>query len=269
MGDFSYGVTANITTVNNKVLSMFNHDRILIGNLMIQEGYSMNYIYGYKVGGIFQSDAEAQAYTAKILDLDATGNKKNAGDMWFQNLHGNADANNKFYNPVPDTTVNGYDQTYLGKTIPSFYYGFAVNLGYKGFDLSANFVGVGDVRKYDYALANLSMMDGEANQVTDVLNRWTPTNHSTTIPRASEGDPGGNNRFSSRFVENAGYLRFANLQIGYTLPLSREQMRIADRIRIWIGGSNLFCLTPWKGLDPENDNNPVARTYMFGIDATF
>ena len=268
-GDFTYGIIANMTTVNNKVLSMFNHDRILNGNLMIQEGNSMNYIYGYKVGGIFQSDEEAQAYAAKTLDIDATGNTKKAGDMWFQNPHGNADLNNKFYNPVPDTTVNGYDQTYLGKTIPSLYYGISVNLGYKSFDLSANFVGVGGVQKYDYALANLSMMDGEANQVTNVLNRWTATKHSTTIPRAAEGDPGGNNRYSNRFVENAGYFRFANLQIGYTVPVSREKMKVADRIRIWVGGSNLFCLTPWKGLDPENDDNPVPRTYMLGIDASF
>ena len=189
--------------------------------------------------------------------------------MWFQNLYGNADADNKYYNPVPDTTVNEYDQTYLGKTIPSYYYGIAINLGYKGFDLSANFTGVGDVQKYDYMRQQLTQMSGEINQSTDVLNRWTPSNPSTTFPRAAEGDPGGNNRFSDRFVENAGYFRFANLQIGYTLPFSREQVKFAENIRFWIGGSNLFCITPWKGLDPENEDNPVPRSYLFGIEATF
>jgi TonB-dependent starch-binding outer membrane protein SusC len=268
-GDFTYGINANLTTVNNKVLSMFNHDRIGGNAGMIQEGYSMNYLWGYKVGGIFQTDAEAQAYTSKIRDIDATGNTKKAGDMWFQNLHGNADATNKYFNPVPDTTVNDYDQTYLGKTIPSYYYGFTFNLGYKGFDLSANFIGVGDVQKYNYNLQSLTQMDGEVNQSTDVLKRWTTTNPSTTMPRAAEGDPSGNNRFSSRFVQNAGYLRFANLQVGYTLPLTGDKMKFAERVRIWVGGSNLFCLTPWKGLDPENEDNPIPRTYMFGIDATF
>jgi len=269
IGDFTYGINANITTVNNKVISMFNHDRIGGNGGMVEEGYSMNYLWGYKVGGIFQTDAEALAYTQKIRDLGSTGNTKKAGDMWFQNIHGNADANNKYFNPVPDTTVNEYDQTYLGKTIPSYYYGVSFNFGYKGIDLSANFTGVGDVQKYNYNLQALTQMDGEINQSTDVLNRWTPTNPSTSMPRAAEGDPGGNNRFSSRFVENAGYLRFTNLQIGYTLPLSRETMKFADRIRIWVGGSNLFCLTPWKGLDPESEDNPVPRTYIFGIDATF
>jgi len=149
------------------------------------------------------------------------------------------------------TTVNEYDQTYLGKTIPSYYYGIAINLGYKGFDLSANFTGVGDVQKYDYMRQQLTQMSGEINQSTDVLSRWTTSNPSTTFPRAAEGDPGANNRFSDRFVENAGYFRLSNLQIGYTLPFSRDKVKFAENIRLWIGGSNLFCITPWKGLDPE------------------
>jgi TonB-linked SusC/RagA family outer membrane protein len=268
-GDFTYNINANITTVKNKVISMFNHDRIGGNGGMIQEGYSMNYLWGYKVGGIFQSDAEALAYTTKIRDANATANTKKAGDMWFQNLYGPADANNKYFNPVPDTTVNESDQTYLGKTIPSYYYGIAINLGYKGFDLSANFTGVGDVQQYNYMRQQLTQMNGEINQSVDVLNRWTTTKPSTTIPRAAEGDPGANNRFSDRFVENAGYFRFANLQVGYSLPFSSERMKFAQKIRIWAGGSNLFCITPWKGLDPENENNPVPRSYLFGIEGTF
>jgi TonB-linked SusC/RagA family outer membrane protein len=268
-GDFYYNVNANVTTLKNRVLSMFNHDRIGGNFGMIEEGYSMNYLYGYKVGGIFQSDAEATAYTDKITDIYATGNTKKAGDMWFQDIHGNADAINKYFNPVPDSTVNDYDQTYLGKTIPGYFYGFSINIGYKGFDLSANFTGVGDVQKYNSWLQQNTQMDGEIGQITDVLNRWTPSNPSTSFPRAAEGDPGGNNRFSDRFVENAGYFRFSSLQIGYTVPLSKANIQFAQKLRIWVGGSNLFCITPWKGLDPENEENPVPRSYMFGIEASF
>jgi len=268
-GDFSYGVNANITTVNNKVLSMFNHDRIGGNYGMVEEGYPMNYLWGYKVGGIFQSDADATAYTDVFTDIYATGNTKKGGDIWFQDFNGNADANNKYFKPGADSTVNDADQTYLGKTIPGFYYGFSLNLGYKHFDLSANFVGVGDVQKYNYIRQQNTQMDGEIGQSVDVLDRWTTAHPSTSMPRAAQGDPGGNNRFSSRFVENAGYLRFANLQIGYTLPFTRDQMKFAERFRIWAGGSNLFCLTPWKGLDPENEENPIPRTFLFGIEASF
>lgn len=268
-GDFFYNLNANLTTVKNKVINMFNHDRIGGNYGMIEEGYSMNYLWGYKVGGIFQSDAEASEYSSQIRDIYATGNVKKAGDMWFQNLHGNADADNKYFNPIPDTTVNDYDQTYLGKTIPGFFYGFSVNLGYRNLDLSASFTGVGDVQKYNSQLQQNTQMDGEINQITDVLNRWTPTNPSTTFPRAAAGDPGGNNRFSSRFVENAGFLRFANLQLGYSLPLKSLSLDFAQRLRLWVGGSNLFCVTQWKGLDPENEAFPIPRSFLFGVDATF
>jgi hypothetical protein len=248
---------------------MFNHDRIGGNYGMVEEGYSMNYLWGYKVGGIFRSDEEASQYALATNDIYATGNVKKGGDMWFQNLHGNADTEHKYFNPVPDSTVNDYDQTYLGKTIPGFYYGFSFNLGFKGFDLSANFTGVGDVQKYNNMLQQLTQMDGEINQSTDVLKRWTPTNTSASIPRAAQGDPGGNNRFSSRFVENAGYFRLAFLQLGYSLPLSDLKVNFAQRLRFWVGGSNVFCITPWKGLDPENEANPIPRSFLFGVDATF
>lgn len=268
-GDFYYNLNANLTTVKNKVIKMFNHDRIGGNYGMIEEGYSMNYLWGYKVGGIFQSDAEAAEYAGKIRDIYATGNVKKGGDMWFQNLHGNADADNKYFNPVPDTTVNDYDQTYLGKTIPGFFYGLSVNLGYKNIDLSASFIGVGDVQKFNSMHQSLTQMDGEINQSTEVLKRWTLSHPSTSFPRAAEGDPGGNNRFSARFVENAGYFRLANVQLGYSLPLSRLKINFAQRMRFWIGSSNLFCITPWKGLDPENEANPIPRSLLFGVDATF
>jgi len=268
-GDFSYGINANLTTIKNKVISLFNHDRLGGNYGMIEEGYSMNYLWGYKVGGIFQTDAEATAYTDVITDINATGNVKKAGDMWFQNLHGNADRDHKYFNPVPDSTMNEYDQTYLGKTIPGFFYGFAFDMSYKGLDFSANFTGIADVQKYNSQLQQNTQMSGEIGQTIDVFKRWTPANHSTTFPRAAEGDPGGNNMFSDRFVENAGYLKLANIQLGYTLPFTREQMQYAERIRFWVGGSNLFYITKWKGLDPESEENPIPRSFMVGINATF
>jgi hypothetical protein len=248
---------------------MFNHDRIGGNYGMVEEGYPMNYLWGYKSGGIFQSDADATAYTDEVTDIYATANTKKGGDVWFQDIHGNPDENNKYFKPGADSTVNDADQTYLGKTIPGFYYGFSLTLGYKGIDLAANFVGVGDVQKYNNVRQQNTQMSGEVGQSVDVLNRWTAEKPSTFMPRAAEGDPGGNNRFSDRFVEDAGFLRFANLQIGYTLPFKREQIKFADKFRIWVGGSNLFCLTSWKGIDPENEDNPIPRTFLFGIDASF
>jgi hypothetical protein len=105
---------------------------------------------------------------------------------------------------------------------------------------------------------------------TDVLDRWTPTNKSTKMPRAAATDPGANTRFSDRWVENASYLRFAYLELGYTIPKKFfDMIKVAQGLRIYVGGSNLFTITKWTGLDPENEYYPIPRVLNFGLKATF
>ena len=174
------------------------------------------------------------------------------------------------YNPAPDSVVNYNDRTYLGKTIPGYYYGLSLGANFKGFDISIFFQGVGDVQKYNYVRSGMESMSGPANQWATTLDRWTPANPSTTMPRAVYSDPYAATRFSSRFVENAGYLRLKNLQIGYTIPkpfLSR--LIFVQNLRLYIGGINLFTVTKYTGLDPENDLIPPTRQFVFGISASF
>jgi len=134
-------------------------------------------------------------------------------------------------------------------------------------------------------------MNSTSNQSTLVLDRWTGQGTSTTIPRATIADPNGNNRFSDRFVEDASYFRFQNLQIGYTINQNSLQ-DFADgfvqNIRFYIAASNLFTLTNYTGLDPEvtrgfsfqkgemplstgqdDGATPTPRVFQFGVRATF
>jgi TonB-dependent starch-binding outer membrane protein SusC len=103
------------------------------------------------------------------------------------------------------------------------------------------------------------------------LNRWTPENPGATMPRAVRADPAGNNRYSDRFVENAGFMRLRNFQLGYSLPPALlARMGFVERFRIYLGGSNLFTLTPWTGLDPEEVGGiPPTRSFLLGVNATF
>jgi hypothetical protein len=190
--------------------------------------------------------------------------------MWFRDVNGNPAAG-EILNPVPDALVNNNDRTYLGKSIAGYYYGFNVSLGYKGFDLSIFFQGVGDIQKYNYARAGGEGMSSFGNnQWTSTLDRWTTENPSTTMPRAVRNDPNSNNRFSSRFVEDADFLRLKNLQIGYTIPSSfLVKTGAIDHVRIYMSATNLLTLTKWEGIDPENDFNPPTRQIMFGLNASF
>jgi hypothetical protein len=159
--------------------------------------------------------------------------------------------------------VDANDRTFLGSPFPGFYYGMNINTEYKGFDFSINFRGVGDKQIYNSARIGLENLSGGNNFSTQVLNRWTGegTATSSSNPRLTLNDPNGNNRYSDRWVENAGYLRIQNVQIGYSLSpelLNSWTNNMVSNLRIYLGAQNLATFTKYSGYDPE-----VGRTQSF------
>jgi hypothetical protein len=88
------------------------------------------------------------------------------------------------------------------------------------------------------------------------------------MPRAIESDPNQNDRFSDRWVEDAGFLRLKNLQIGYSLsPDLVARSKAFKTARLYVGATNLFTITKYKGLDPEVITfNDVSRQVGAGTD---
>ena len=272
-GQFNYKINGNISFVHNEVLSL-KDDVPFGGNWgRVEEGKPLFFYRGYKTDGILQTDQEVQDYLNSVTDVNITPSQLAPGDYRFQDLRGNPDEEHRFYSPNPDGTINTYDQVYIGKTIPGYTYGLNIVLEYKGFDVSMLFNGVGDVQRYNSIRAGLEAMSSQgANQSTTVLDRWTPSHPSTTMPRAVFGDPSQNNRFSDRFIESAAYFRLNNLQFGYSLPdRVWKSLGFGKNLRIWAGISNLFTLTSWTGLDPSVPDGaiPTPRISSFGIDARF
>lgn len=268
IGDLKYSFGGNFSTVKNTVEKTSGH--IPIGS--IEEGYSMNYIKGYKVGGIFQSQAEVDAWKAKYTDDSYQEAKIAPGDYYFQDQRSAPTKPNTFYKDSLDNKINSYDQVYLGKTIPGFYYGMNLNLEYKNIDFSAQFAGVGDVQRINNVkMALYNVGSTNANESADVLNAWTLDNHSTTLPRAINGDPAQNYRFSDRFVESGAYLRLTNVQLGFSLPKQVYDFmhNSVSNCRIYAGASNLFTITNYSGYDPENDNYPTPKTVFVGLNVRF
>ena len=268
IGELKYSLAANLSTVKNVVEKTSGH--IPIGS--IEEGYSMNYIKGYKVGGIFQTQAEVDAWKAKHTDASYQTEKVAPGDYYFQDKRSAPSKPNTFYKDSLDNKIDPYDQVYLGKTIPGYFYGFNLSLEYKNIDFSAQFTGVGDVQKINNVKMSLyNVGTTNANESVDVLNAWTPQNHSTSLPRAINGDPAANYRFSDRFVESGAYCRLSYLQLGYTLPTQVYNFmhNTVSNCRIYVGASNLFTITKYTGYDPENDNYPSPRTVFMGLNVRF
>jgi len=268
IGELKFSIGANLSTVKNTVEKTSGH--IPLGS--IEEGYSMNYIKGYKAGGIFQTQAEVDTWNAKYEDDSYTTAKVAPGDYYFLDQRSAPTAPNTFYKDSLDNKINNYDQVYLGKTIPGFYYGLNLSIEYKNLDFSAQFTGVGDVQRVNnvkWSLYNVGTTN--ANQSVDVLNAWTSQNKSTKLPRAINGDPAQNYRFSDRFVESGAYCRLTNLQLGYTLPnqVYSFMRNSVSNCRIYAGASNLFTLTNYSGYDPENDIYPTPVTVFMGLNVRF
>ncbi|PWT96441.1 MAG: hypothetical protein C5B52_15810 [Bacteroidetes bacterium] len=278
LGPVNFSASANLTTVDNKVLELYNGTPLGGEGGRIEEGYSMFYLWGYKVGGIFQNQAEIDAWRAKYADLllgqvkgdPSKGYIYKPGDMYFTDVHGNPKLPGELYSTTPDSLINSSDRTFLGKTIPGFYYGFNFDANWKNFDLSVFFQGIGDVKKYNGLRSGMESMSGLANQWSTVLDRWTPKNPSNTIPRAIYNDPTQATRTSSRFVESAAYMRLKNIQLSYSFPKSfLNNARFIQGIKLYVSAVNLFTITKWTGIDPENDLVPPTRQYLFGINASF
>lgn len=269
IGKVLLSIGGNFTTNDNKVLTTYKH--IPTGGGTIEEGYPIFYHKAYKVGGIFQTDQEAQEWMATHDDANYQKSKVGAGDFYFQDLRGAPKEEGTFYSEGPDGKIDSYDMVYVGKSIPGFFYGVNLNAAYRDFDISANFSGVGDVMKYNAIKAG-TFMPTEGDNVTDIVYKaWTENNKQNKYPRLVFGDPAQNLRYSDFFFESGAYFRFQNLQIGYTLPISfynslKNQIR---NVRIYAGATNIFTITKYTGLDPDNDAYPTPKTFYVGFTMKF
>jgi len=264
-GAFTWSLDANFSIVKNELLSLGIGNSIFgpafEGNPVTytEEGQPIAYFYGWVVDGIFQEgeDTSSQA-------------NAEAGDIRFKDIAGPPDEDG---NPTgPDGIIDANDRTNIGHFLPDFTYGLSYNAGWNNFDLSLFLQGVSGNEIINTNLYDLEGMPRLFNAGTRVLDRWTPTNTDTDVPRAVTGDPNGNARLSSRFVEDGSYMRIKNLTIGYTLPqtaLSGFAKGAIKNLRVYFSANNLLTVTNYSGYDPEigsNSANAEETTLRSGVD---
>jgi len=270
IGDLGISANFNLTTVDNKVTKVYENIPQGGDQNRIEVGYPVNFLNGYKVDGIFQTQEEVDAWLEGTSD-PGNDNQKAPGDMYFQDLYSPPadDADPEDFRTLgPDSVVNVFDKVYLGKTIPGYFYGLNLGFNYKGFDLSLTFRGLGDVQQVNgIRRSGEQMSTGGVNYLATVRERWTSGNPSTTMPRAISSDPSGNNRFSDRWVEDAGFLRLQNAQLGYKFSGNLIEQASISNLRLFASMSNVFVMSPYSGLDPENDTTPL--TFVLGLNLGF
>ena len=253
-GDFQWSANLNLGTFKNEVKSLGAASYI---SGFTFEGEDLNrcqvgqpafYFYGWKFDGIFQTDADAKAYmggTEKAL------NSATAGDFRIVDTNG-------------DGKITPTDRTNIGNPFPKMTLGLDLNASYKGFDLNLFISGVYGNKLYNTNLFDLVSMDRLFNADVKVLDRWTPTNPSNTIPRA--GLVASNAQASSRFVEDGAYTKLKNITLGYTLPKNLLKNTFT-KLRIYVSAQNMICITKYSGLDPEVGRYTASGTSLGQIGA--
>jgi TonB-linked SusC/RagA family outer membrane protein len=272
VGQFKLNLSGNISYNNNKVTSLAQLPYINTGDWQgatysqIQRtavGQPFDSFYGYKVTGIFQSQAQVNAYKDKNGNLIQPNAKP--GDYIYADPTG--------VGPIGST-----DRQFLGSIVPPWNYGFNFGVNYKQWDLAVFGQGVwGNKLLQEYRRLDIS----SANYPISALNAWTPTNTNTNVPRLTNSDPNGDYHIiSSGLLQSGAYFRIKSLQLGYTLPKDLMSKLDMSRVHVYVSGDNLFTITKYNGYDPEvwggasNTGGvdqgvyPTARTLRVGVDVT-
>ncbi|MBU0694939.1 MAG: TonB-dependent receptor [Bacteroidetes bacterium] len=261
--NLTWNLGANISIVKNKITKLEGAPFGAGFASWVQEGESVGSFRGYRVVGIFQSDAEVAAAPKQ-------SNATRAGDIQFADLNG-------------DGVITSADQEIIGQGLPKYYGGITTTLNYKGFDFSAFAQYIGGNSIYNNTRAFAEGMNSIFGQYATILNRWTPTNTNTNLPRAVFGDPNTNRRTSTRFLEDGSYLRMKNISLGYSFNKALVSKLKVRSLRLYVASQNLFTITKYSGFDPEvstfSDTNlapgtdfltfPQGKTYTFGINLGF
>lgn len=251
-GDFTWSANLNFSTAKTEMLNKgtegIDQQSTFEGSIVngLEAGAPIFAFYGYQTDGIYQNQAEVEA----VLGTEQTAIQP--GDIRFVDQNG-------------DGEINNDDLVQLGQPNPEFTYGFNLDANYKNWDFNLFINGAAGHEIYNTNIYDLEGMPRTFNAGVAVLDRWTPTNPSNSIPRAFDGNNGINTASSDRYIESGDFTRLKNVTLGYTLGDNSILSEYFSRLRIYISGQNLLTFTDYSGLDPEV-GNATTNNSEFGVD---
>lgn len=267
-GEFKWNTQMNWSRNRNKVLEIPGYTPSTQGTLSghlkvngswLEPGLPVGVWNLLKYDGVFQDQAQLEAGPR------SSANDK-LGDARFVDKNGDGKIN------YTD------DRMIVGDPNPDFIYGWTNNFSFKGFDFSVYLQGSygNDIINIQRAETNISGPWG--NQRREILNRWTPTNTNTSVPRARVTvDP--LLLQSDWLIEDGSYMRVKTMTLGYTFG----NVRFMNSLRLYVTGQNLFTITNYSGFDPEVNSQgnsnlqlgvdynayPSAKAVLFGVNISF
>lgn len=279
--DLNYDVNLTVSRYKNEIVKLTGEDdEFLEGGgyreqvyTRSQSGTAFPEFYGYIADGIFQTQAEADAWPTAFGE-NGTYNKP--GHYKYRDING-------------DGVINADDRTYIGSPHPKFTAGLNFSLEYKGFDLNGQLFASYGNKMVNYVKRFIDFNQFNGGKSHDRLYKswgspYLSDNSKAKLPIAEINDTQSQVP-STAFIEDASYLRLRNLQVGYNLGKLINTPSLKT-LRVYVQMTNLFTITGYSGLDPEvnitntekdNARNmgmdsgawPTARQFMFGVNVGF
>lgn len=262
IGQLALSIAPNFYTVNNEVLDIGPLDFISGTGARTEVGQPIGQHYGWVYDGIFQSQEE--------IDGAPFQNANTApGDAKFLDLNG-------------DEMITEADRQFLGSGMPTYYYGLNITAEFKNFDFTIFGQGSGGNLINSNLYRGLMPTSGYTNWHEDILNRWTPTNTNTDVPRVVWNDPNNNGRDSDRpgWLQSGDYFRINTISLGYSLPQSLLSKLSMQSARIYVTMQNVVVFSSYEGYNPDFQAGilnpgfdfgtfPRPRTSMIGLQIKF
>jgi TonB-linked SusC/RagA family outer membrane protein len=268
---FSWRSTLNLAANRNKVLSLGvaheigGPDKGIGGQVgssnvvVVRVGEPLGSFQGLRTNGIYQ-EGDPCPLTVLRATLDCV-----PGEYRYVDTNG-------------DGQISSADRVILGNAQPDLYGGFTNDFNYGPLNLNVFFQGSLGNEVLNGPAINIRNVNTFSNQTTDALNRWTPQNTNTDVPRANANRP---RDIYDIHVEDGSYLRLQSVTLGYQLPAGL--IPSTSNARVYLTGQNLHVWTSYSGFDPEANSfggdarsrgidlgaYPRARSWNLGISLSF
>lgn len=261
VGDLTYSVSANFSDFVSKMGDLGGTQ--FLGDQVKFKDSEFNEWYGYLSDGLMLTEED--------LNGPKLNNNVQLGDIKYKDVSGP--------DGVPDGIISPeYDRVLLGGSLPRFQYGGTLNLGYKGFDFSAAFQGIGR-RNARLSTAMVQPLQANWGNTPAIIDGhyWTEKNTEAQnaqafYPRLTYANNAVNYTMSDYWMFNGRYFRLKNLTVGYTLPVAWTEKVTIKQARIYVAANDLFCISKYpKGWDPEMGSSayPITTSLLFGLSVKF
>jgi TonB-linked SusC/RagA family outer membrane protein len=255
---FGWNTRFNFSTQENTINALgndgepifidVNFDSISTDEIILQVGGSINDLYGYTTDGIYlPSDFNPDGTPADGVPTAGAGEQP--GDIKYVDLNG-------------DGSIDGFDRSVIGNTLPDVFGSWSNIFSFKGVELNV-------VLQYssgnDVFNANntriASFPGGSGNHSSVWLDRWTPeTPNNTQYARVPSLRP------ADYLVEDASFIRLQTLSLGYNLPSKVTSALKIKSAKVYVAGNNLAVFTNYSGYDPEISSNQGSAPFVQGFD---